>query len=405
MKLKSGCIFWPQVDPDNPLPSEKLLRDVRCDVAVIGGGISGALAAYHLARNDVDVVMVDRRRVAAGSTVASTGLLQYEIDAPLTDLIAKLGRKRAEAAYRASLESLLAFEPLVAQLGDRCGLIACPSLYLASHERDVEALREECEARRAMQIEVRFLSGDELKAEFGLSGPAALLSARAFEVDPYRLTRQLVRRSIERGMRLFDQTQVDRYEADGELAMLHCATGTKIIARKVVIAMGYETMGLLPPDFCKLTSTYALASEPMKNFGAWRDRCLIWETARPYLYARSTEDDRVMVGGEDEDIVDPQLRDSLLEQKVSTLLRRFSEWFPHLTLETTCGWAGTFAQTPDGLPYIGTLPQYPHCYFALGYGGNGITFSLLAAEIIRDAFLARPNKNAELFGFGRRSWR
>jgi glycine/D-amino acid oxidase-like deaminating enzyme len=69
--------------------------------------------------------------------------------------------------------------------------------------------------------------------------------------------------------------------------------------------------------------------------------------------------------------------------------------------ERGCEWAGTFAETADGLPYIGTVPEFPHGYFALGYGGNGITFSLVAARIIRDAFTGRPNADAGLFGFER----
>ena len=146
MKLKSGCIFWPQIyqGPEQQFP--KLDRDIQCDVAIIGGGISGALVGYHLMREGIHTIMVDRRQVGHGSTSASTGLLQYEIDTPLIELIGKIGKDRAVAAYRASVESLLAFEPLVAELGDSCGLVARSSLYLASREKDVDPLRAECEA-------------------------------------------------------------------------------------------------------------------------------------------------------------------------------------------------------------------------------------------------------------------
>jgi glycine/D-amino acid oxidase-like deaminating enzyme len=70
-------------------------------------------------------------------------------------------------------------------------------------------------------------------------------------------------------------------------------------------------------------------------------------------------------------------------------------------LEVAYAWAGTFGTTKDGLPYLGVHPRFPHTFFALGYGGNGITFSLMAAEILRDAFLGRKNHDARLFRFGR----
>jgi glycine/D-amino acid oxidase-like deaminating enzyme len=69
--------------------------------------------------------------------------------------------------------------------------------------------------------------------------------------------------------------------------------------------------------------------------------------------------------------------------------------------EVAYRWAGTFGETKDGLPYIGQIRQIPRCYFVLGFGGNGITYSVIAAKIIRDALLNRPNADARLFRFDR----
>ena len=94
-------------------------------------------------------------------------------------------------------------------------------------------------------------------------------------------------------------------------------------------------------------------------------------------------------------------RDALISQKTRTLVKKFGRLFPDLLLEVAYAWAGTFGETKDGLAYIGVHPRFPHAYFALGYGGNGITFSLIAAEIIRDYFLGQTNRDAHLFRFGR----
>ena len=401
MKLKSGCIFWPQVY-QGPRPHfPKLERDMKCDVAIIGGGITGALVAYHLTRAGIPTLLVDRHEVGHGSTAASTGLLLYEIDTPMIELAGRIGKERAVAAYRASVESLLAFEPLVGELGDSCGLVARPSLYLASDEKDVDQLRAECEARRSMQIEVEFLSRDELREAFNVRRPAALWSRRAFEVDPFRLTLQLIRRATTMGLHVFNETEIRHVTTESNCMTLHCSTDVRVTARKVVFATGYETMQKLPGDLCRLSSTYALASQPLPSLTKWPERCLIWESARPYSYLRTTEDDRAIIGGGDEDIADPSRRDRLLEEKTRYLCESFSELFPHLPIEVSCGWAGTFAQSKDDLPYIGELPQFPHSYFALGYGGNGITFGLLAAQVLRDLFLGKKDERAELFGFER----
>ena len=128
---------------------------------------------------------------------------------------------------------------------------------------------------------------------------------------------------------------------------------------------------------------------------------MIWELAQPYLYLRTTEDGRVIIGGEDEDFRDPARRDKMLPAKAEKLIERFRELFPDIALDMAFSWAGTFGETRDGLAYIGVHPDWPSSYFALGYGGNGITYALIAAEIIRDALCGRANDQAELFHFGR----
>jgi glycine/D-amino acid oxidase-like deaminating enzyme len=60
-----------------------------------------------------------------------------------------------------------------------------------------------------------------------------------------------------------------------------------------------------------------------------------------------------------------------------------------------------FAITPDGLPYIGPHRRYPGHLFALGYGGNGMTFSFLAASLLRDRLMGRVSKDHDLVAFGR----
>ncbi|MEP7347671.1 MAG: FAD-dependent oxidoreductase [Gemmatimonadaceae bacterium] len=88
----------------------------RCDVAIIGAGITGALVADALTERELPVIAIDRRHPGHGSTSASTALLQYEIDTHLVDLIETIGHDRAVDAYRANLDAVLTIERLAAGL-------------------------------------------------------------------------------------------------------------------------------------------------------------------------------------------------------------------------------------------------------------------------------------------------
>ena len=204
------------------------------------------------------------------------------------------------------------------------------------------------------------------------------------------------------GLEAFDRTRVTGYDARARGVDLRTDGGATVRARRVVFATGYETPEFLDRRIVRLHSTFALATAPMADFDGWgEDRCLIWETARPYFYARTTGDGRALMGGGDRPFATAHSRRRLLSRQTARIADRFGKLFPHLRWDVDWRWGGTFGETRDGLPYIGSVSQFPHGYFALGYGGNGITFSWIAANILLDRFLDRPSRDAELFRFDR----
>jgi glycine/D-amino acid oxidase-like deaminating enzyme len=400
MDLTTGCPLWPI--RDGLLATyPALMRDITCDVAIIGGGMTGGFAALALAEAGVDVVLLDKRDVGTGSTASCTGLLQYEIDTPLHKLINRIGEEKAVRSYLLCLSAINKIERLTKTLGDDCGFARRTSLYLASHPRDVASLEKEHAARVACGIRLDLLGPRDVRAKFPFTAPAALLSYDAGEIDAYRLTHALLRRAADHGARAFDRTRVTTIEHRQRRSTLHTDRGHRVSARKIVFATGYETDRYLRDPRVKLRTTYALASEPVESFDGWADRCLIWETKRPYFYARTCEDNRICIGGADEDFINPDAHADLLPRKQSYLKRRFARMFPSIPFETAYRWAGVFGESDDGLPFIGDCAKVPNSYFGIGYGGNGITCSVLAGEIIRDLFLQRPNRDAELFCFDR----
>jgi glycine/D-amino acid oxidase-like deaminating enzyme len=126
----------------------------------------------------------------------------------------------------------------------------------------------------------------------------------------------------------------------------------------------------------------------------------LWNTADPYLYIRLTKDDRVIVGGRDEEFFNPQRRDKLLNRKSNLLSKDFNKMFNTKFHKAEFSWCGTFGVTKDSLPYIGTLKNKNN-YFALGFGGNGITFSVIAAQMITKSISGRKNPDMKLFSFDR----
>jgi glycine/D-amino acid oxidase-like deaminating enzyme len=400
MDLKSGTPFWP-IKNGLLTTYPTLKQDLSCDVVIVGGGISGALAAHHLAEAGVDTLVLERRDIGYGSTSASTSLLQYEIDTHLYELIDMVGERDAVRSYQVCLEALDKAEHLIASLGDDCGFERKTSLYIASRKRDVQSLKQEFETRRRFGFRLDLLSQADIEARFSFSAPAALLSYDAAQLDAYRFTHRVFQQAASLGARIFDRTEMARYEQYDGGVLVTTDRGCRVRARKLVFATGYESQSYLKRRAGKLKNTYALVSEPLEQFTGWHDQCLIWETARPYFYLRTTSDGRAIIGGQDDSFHSPLKRDRSVERKSNKLAERFRAMFPAIDLEVAYTWGGTFGETKDGLAYIGATEEVPNAYFILGYGGNGITYSIVAAEIIRDLVLDRPNPDAALFRFDR----
>jgi glycine/D-amino acid oxidase-like deaminating enzyme len=399
--LKSGYPLWPVTD-GLIATYPRLSSALRCDVAIIGGGITGALVAHHLVDAGIDTVVIDRRDVGWGSTAASTALLQYEIDVSLKELSEQYDFAFASRAYLACLEAIGKLETLARGCSVDVGFARKKSLYLAKKKHDRKVLREELELRRSIGIQVEWLDEEDIAARFAFRRPAGLLSAEAAQVDAYAFAHALLGDAMKRGLRVFDRTAILDVKAREDGVTLTSAEHCQIEAKRVVFAAGYETRDFLRAKVADLISTFAVASEPMADIPGWgEDRCVIWEHAHPYLYLRTTNDGRVIVGGEDESFRDPVRRDRVLPKKAERLAERFRELFPEIDFRVEFSWAGTFGETKDGLAYIGEHPDWPSTFFALGYGGNGITYSLIAAEVIRDAMLGRQNPQADLFRFDR----
>lgn len=401
MDLRSGYPFW-QIKNGLLVTFPPLTGDVTCDVVVLGGGITGALIAHTLCKEGVNVVVIDKRDIAWGSTSASTAMLQYEIDKELCELIPLVGEDQAVRSYQLGVMAIEQLAAIAAQLGSAAEFRRVESVYATSSRDEAEALQAEYTARRQAGLPVRWVEQDELQRDFGLVAHAAIVSATAAKLDPYQFTYLLFADLVARGGQVFDRTEATKLEIGANRVTVQTNRQATIRAKRIVFATGYESKQYLKQKVADLHATYALVTEPMDLSHLQGQDYLFWETARPYFYLRTTADHRLVLGGGDLPFRNPTVRDRLIGKKVEELRKAHRQFYPQSPeLEVAYAWAGTFGETKDGLAYIGAPPELPHAYFALGYGGNGITYSMIAAGIIADLYMGRENLDAQLFSFTR----
>ena len=398
--LRTGRPIW--LDRRLPhIPSLPFNRPISCDVLVIGAGISGAIISEALTDAGLRVVIVDRRGAVQGSTAASTALLQYEIDTPLSILSERMGRDRAERIWRRSRLAVDALRERTRVLGIKAEQATRDSLYLSGNVLDAAGLEAETGARRRAGFEVSFLKPAAVFDAYGIKGRSAIVGRDNFMADPRLLAAGYLNAAIARGARLYAPVEVTDIDAEHSGVIASTKAGLEIKASHLVFATGYEMPKGVPRKGNTIISTWAIATKAQPR-AIWPTGCIIWEAADPYLYIRTTPQGHVICGGEDAEIADAGERDALNEAKTRTLMRKLGALLPMIDPTATHSWSGSFGDSKTGTPTVGPVPKMPNCYAAMGYGGNGITFSMMAAQMLRGMITGTGDADSDLVSFTRR---
>ncbi|MFS0870161.1 NAD(P)/FAD-dependent oxidoreductase [Paenibacillus xylanilyticus] len=399
MELINGNTIWPTTfQPHFNYPV--LEGEVNCDCLIIGGGMGGALSAKLLTERGLRTIVIDKREIGHGSSMANLGLLQYSNDKTLTSCIHTFGEKRGIRFYELCRIALQQLEDIVSSLEIDPWYVPRTSLYCASCEDDASMLEEEYCTLKTYGFDVELWNRDKISTHFPFSKPIALFTNGDAEVNPFRLVHGLLQSASRKGARIYERTEMIHCDYGEDGVVCYTPNGT-IRAKQVIFSTGYETQEIKNDRGAYLQSTYAIATKPLKDLSSWYNRSLIWETARPYLYMRTTHDGRILAGGLDEEIPHDDQRAIRARSKGETLLYKIADYFPLPDLEIDYAWEAVFGSTHDGLPFVGPHPDYPNCYFIEGYGGNGTVYSMIAASILADVITMGKNEDMELFSLTR----
>lgn len=394
--LRTGESLWSD-SPRRSVRTRALRGDVMADVAIVGAGISGAIMAYTLAHAGASVVVLDRRAPVQGSTLASTALLQFEIDVSLTELSRRIGASRARRAWRRSVAGVRALARLVEDAGISCGFAARRSLYLSGDVYGARALSHEVDMRASARVPGRFLDKATLARRFGIDRTGAILSPSNAIANPAQLAAGLLRRAAALGADLYAPANVRGVSASRNGVLLFTDGGATVHADDVVFCTGYELPNALHLAGHEIKSTWAIAATSRTPLPSWLSDTVVWEAADPYLYLRTTPDGGLVAGGEDADSATRHADPSLLRRKAATIAAKVEALLPGAELALTHAWAGAFGESSTGLPIIDRLPGYPRCHVVAGFGGNGITYSMIAAQITSARLHGRRDPDADLY--------
>ncbi|WP_027094485.1 NAD(P)/FAD-dependent oxidoreductase [Cohnella thermotolerans] len=397
MTLHYGSLYWPTTWP-NPPRYPRLSGSGSFDVLIVGGGVSGALCGLTLSRSGIEAALIERNAVASGSSSSNTGLLQYSNDIMLCKLAEQIGERDAVVFYKACKASVEHLAQVAQSLPREVGFKRRSSFYFASSKDDVPELRREFEMLDKHGFGAEWWDEADIAAAFPFRKAAAIVTHGDAEMNPFRFVTSVIEEAVRHGLKVYEHTPMLALEGENGRFVVRTGEGD-IRAKRVVLAVGYapETAG---SDWvlgkAVMNRSYAIVTKPAASLADWHQRFMLWETARPYLYIRTTDDGRIVAGGLDEPLRRPVLSEADLRQRSLRLLAEIGRLFPDLRPELEYEWCATFTESADHLPILGEDPARPGVHYIFVYGGNGSVYSNIAAQLIRDSLIGEPNPIAPI---------
>ncbi len=377
---------------------QPLEGDVRADVAIVGGGLTGLSTALALKRAGVDAVIIESDFCGAGASSRNAGHLTPTIGKDMPTMLMLFGRQRTSALVQFADHCVEATERLIRDYGIDCDFRASGNIMTVVHPKQEARLRKAAALAQSVGARVRFLEQGDMR-ERGL--PPAFLSG-ALEgaggtLDPGKLVSGLRAAALAAGIRIHEQSPVR--EIGGGAAPVVSTSRGSVRGDRVLLASNAWTRGLsragrkIVPVYVTLFETEPLNDAQVEAIGGWSGREGIY-TAHESLESYRLSTRRTIVGGAKHvrypygGRPDPSTGADAKTQSI--LAQAFRDRFPALRdLRIAHYWGGWIALTLNFLPCVGQ--RNGTVFHSIGYNGHGVAQACAMGDIMADAMLGRSN--------------
>ncbi|MFT5874072.1 MAG: glycine/D-amino acid oxidase-like deaminating enzyme [Clostridium sp.] len=375
---------------------EYLTENIDTDVIIVGGGVTGAILGYYFNKNNINAVILEKSRIAHGSTSITTSLLQYELDSNATMLKSYTSIDKIIRSYELGIKALDEIEEFINKYGNTCNFKKVDSFVYTAKEIEKKELEDEYKLRRDAGFPVEFI--DKENNPFSFDVKAGVLSkGGGAQFDPYRFTHDLLKVSCEKALRVYENTEVVGVNYSENGVTVKTIYGHKVKGKIVIVATGYNTELFTKRAFGTKSTTFNIATTPINNIEDIYKGVNVRDNEVPYNYIRTTADNRIIIGGEDINFLPDIFNEKLCSKSYYKLEQRLKNLFPKLNIEIEYKYCGAFASTQDNLGFLGKDPNNSKLWYCLGYGANGILFSMLGGIMLSKLYAGEVDEDLKLF--------
>lgn len=406
LSLMQPQLYWLDEDPLEPKPHPTLIGDVTADLCIVGAGYTGLWTAILAkeANPEREVVLLERRETGAGASGRNGGFCSYSLTHGFMNGYSRF-KDEMEIIERLGRENLDAIEATITKYGIECDFEWNGEYRVAVEDWQMAGLEEEARLRNSFGDNVELLDQEEIQKR--IKSPiykGALWDPDGTAlVDPARLVWGLERVCIRLGVKIFENSQVDRLERTKNGMIVHTPYG-RIYANKVALATNVfkslikRAHKYVVPVYDFQLVTEPLTTEQLESIG-WNDREGLSDAGNQFHYYRMTKDNEILWGGYDaiynfQGKVRQEYESDA--QTYAHLAQAFLETFPQLQgIKFTHGWGGAIDTCSRFSPFWG-LAYRGRVAYVLGYTGLGVGSTRFGAQVMLDLLDGVKNERTNL---------
>lgn len=393
--VKGDCIFT----RINTFPKQfpYLTKDLTCDVIIVGGGVTGSILSYYFSRQNIKTVLLEKTRIGHGSTSITTSLLQYELDSNASELKSYTTLEKVEQSYKLGLKAIDEIEQFIQNYGNHCDFHRVDSVLYTAKELETKEILSEYQFRKERGLDVSYLHEEENPFSFPLKS-AVISKNGGAKLDPYRYTHQLLEVSCDKGLEVYENTEAIDITYHENTVDVHTLYGHKVTGKYVICATGYNTKLFTKRNFgVKMSTAFNVATTPIPDLEQLYHHYVFRDNKDPYNYFRTTDDNRIILGGEDINFQPDIEHADACRKRYEILTQRLASLLPQYPFEIAYTYCGAFASSKDNVGFIGPDPKHHKLWYCLGYGANGILFAILGGLMLSNLYQGIIDKDMELF--------
>jgi glycine/D-amino acid oxidase-like deaminating enzyme/nitrite reductase/ring-hydroxylating ferredoxin subunit len=391
MKRDGACIsLWQDTVPDF-IPQAKAKTDRRFDVVIVGGGLTGVTTGLLLQKKGLNCLIAEAHNICFGTTGGTTAHLNTFFDNPYDQVKTDFGEDNAQLVAKATKQSLALFQEHIEEYAIDCNYEKKDGFLFAQTDEQVEKLQKIYEASKEAGVKVAHADGIPVPIEY----KKAIVYADQAQLHPSRYVHALAKEFEKAGGIILQNCIIDKFDEQDGILTIESNQGT-VKANHLIYATH------IPPGVnilhfrCAPYRSYAMAVSLKDNN---YPEGLAYDMYDPYHYYRTQVVDGkkyLIAGGEDHKTAHLQNTESCFTHLESHIRKYYN------VDEIAFKWSSQYFEPADGLAYIGHLPGNPeNVYVATGYGGNGITYSHIAAIALTNLITSGESDFVKLFNPGR----